>query len=160
MCRHEWLKWQFSSTERTFPLSIISFIPALWNRTSHTAQKKAANAHEEKVNFPQWLSILTQFERIGIALEVRWDGQVPDDEQAEDEKAQILIVQPKPTLGSRWITIIGKMTPPRDERAIAKSPTITRLLWKYVMGQGITKSVLSDRVMMRSVYRCNYGSKD
>jgi hypothetical protein len=49
-------------------------------------------------------------------------------------KAQILIVQPNPTLGSRWTTMIGKMTPPKDEPAIANPPAIARLLWKYVIG--------------------------
>jgi len=49
-------------------------------------------------------------------------------------KAQILIVQPKPTLGSRWTTMIGNMTPPNDEPAIAKPPAIARRFRKYVIG--------------------------
>jgi hypothetical protein len=49
-------------------------------------------------------------------------------------KAQILIVQPKPTFGSRWTTMIGNITPPKDEPAIAKPPAIARRFRKYVMG--------------------------
>lgn len=49
-------------------------------------------------------------------------------------KAQILIVQAKPTLGSRCMTIIGKMTPPKDDPAIAKPPAMARLLRKQVIG--------------------------
>jgi hypothetical protein len=45
-------------------------------------------------------------------------------------KAHILMVQPKPTFGSRWTTMIGKMTPPNDEPAIANPPAIARLLRK------------------------------
>lgn len=45
-------------------------------------------------------------------------------------KAQILIVHAKPTSGRRWTTMIGNMTPPREEPAIAKPPAIARLLRK------------------------------
>jgi hypothetical protein len=45
-------------------------------------------------------------------------------------KAQILIVQAKPTFESRCVTMIGKMTPPKEEPAIARPPAIARLLRK------------------------------
>jgi len=43
--------------------------------------------------------------------------------------AQMRIVQPNPTSGMRWKTIMGRITPPRDEPA-ATRPKAAPLLWK------------------------------
>jgi hypothetical protein len=43
--------------------------------------------------------------------------------------AQMRIVQPNPTSGMRWTTIMGRITPPRDEPA-ATRPKAAPLLWK------------------------------
>ena len=48
---------------------------------------------------------------------------------ARMRKAQMRIVQAKPTSGMRWTTMMGKMTPPRDEPA-ATAPKAAPLLWK------------------------------
>lgn len=67
-------------------------------------------------------------------LEVIWDGQVPDDEQAENEESADSHRPAKADFGKQVDHHYWEDDAPRDERVIAKSPTITRLLWKYVMG--------------------------
>ena len=39
---------------------------------------------------------------------------------ANIRKAQIRSVQPKPTSGSRWIIMMGKMTPPSEDPATTR----------------------------------------
>jgi hypothetical protein len=48
---------------------------------------------------------------------------------ARMRNAHMRIVQPNPTSGIRWTTIMGKMTPPKDEPA-ATRPKAVPLLWK------------------------------
>src|ERR1700733_10185891 len=49
--------------------------------------------------------------------------------RASMRNAHMRIVQPNPTSGMRWTTIIGKITPPKEEPA-ATRPKAAPLLWK------------------------------
>ena len=51
---------------------------------------------------------------------------------AKTRKAQILMVQAKPTWGIRCWTISGKMTPPREEPATVSPEAMARLLRNHV----------------------------
>jgi len=48
-------------------------------------------------------------------------------------KAQIRIVQPKPTCGISLLTMIGKMTPPSEEPATARPSAAPRFLRNQVL---------------------------
>ena len=48
-------------------------------------------------------------------------------------KAQMRMVQPKPTWGISFLTIIGKMTPPREEPATARPSAAPRFLRNQVL---------------------------
>lgn len=47
-------------------------------------------------------------------------------------KAQMRNVQPNPTSGIRWTTIIGNMTPPREEPAATRPMAAPRFLRNHV----------------------------
>ena len=51
---------------------------------------------------------------------------------ANIRKAQVRIAQPKPTSEIRWTTIMGKMTPPKDDPAATRPRAAPRFLKNQV----------------------------